>query len=146
MITQEYEAQRVLTATPMELILILYDGCIRCLNSALVAYDDVATIDGRNKVHGHLLEAQSYITELTCSLDVERGGEMAIQIERLYAFMVQHLVDANISGERAPIEEVKRMIEELREGWAQAMESLPRRAPEEQVVPVDRSRSFQFSG
>ena len=146
MITQEYEAQRVLTATPMELILMLYDGAIRSLNLALDGYDDMESIEGRNKVHGHLLQAQSYITELTCSLDLDRGGEMAVQIERLYAFMIQHLVDANVSGERGPISEVKRMLEELREGWAQAMQSMPQREATAPSIPVERGASFQFSG
>ncbi len=146
MITQEYEAQRVLTATPMELIVMLYDGGIRSLNQALQAYDEPESIEQRNRVHAALLQAQSYITELTCSLDMEQGGEMAVQIERLYAFMIQHLVDANVSGEREPISQVKRMLEELREGWAQAMESMPQRESTPAAVPVDRGASFQFSG
>ena len=146
MITQEYEAQRVMTASPMELILMLYDGGIRSLNQALVAYDEPESIDQRNKVHAALLQAQSYITELTCALDLERGGEMAAQMERLYAFMIQHLVDANMSEERGPLADVKRMLEELRDGWAQAMASMPQREQDAPSVPVERGSRFQFSG
>ncbi len=146
MIAQEYEAQKVMTATPMELILMLYDGAIRSLRQALAAYDEPESIDQRNKAHAALLQAQSYITELTCALDMESGGEMATQMERLYAFMIQHLVDANMSDERQPIVDVKRMLEELREGWAQAMASMPQRENEAPSVPVERGSSFQFSG
>lgn len=146
MITQEYESQKVLTATPMELILMLYDGGIRSLNQALATFELADPIEWRNQLHSHLLQAQSYITELTCSLDVERGGEMAMQIERLYGFMIQHLVDANTSGQKGPVLAVKEMLGELRDGWAQAMESMPKTEQEPEHVPVERTSSFQFSG
>ncbi len=146
MITQEYETQKVMTASPMELILMLYDGGIKFLNRALNSIDKVNDIDHRNRVNSSLLEAQSYITELTCALDVERGGEMAVQIERLYEFMLNQLVEANTAGSRAPVEIVKKMLVELRDGWAQAMEKMPRSEPEPHVVPVERTHSFQFAG
>ena len=145
MMAQQYEAQKVLSASPMELILMLYDGGIRSLTHALEALDNGNDIDSRNHFSEQLLEAQSYITELTCSLDVERGGEMAVKMERLYDFMLNHLMEANAEARRQPVEEVKRLLSELREGWAQAMEAIPREQSPN-PVPVERKNSFCFSG
>lgn len=147
MITQNYESQQILSASPMELILLLYDHGLRCLDKALMALDDerLEEIDRMNQFHEQLLQAQNYITELACSLDVDRGGEMAIQIERLYDFMLHHLVEANRAGSRKPVEEVKHMMTELRDGWAQAMMAVPREDQPE-PVSVERSSSFNFSG
>lgn len=146
MIAQQYESQKVLSATPMELILMLYDGGLRSLSRALDAFDDIDEINRMNRVHVQLLEAQSYVTELACSLDVERGGEMAVQLEALYDFMLQHLIDANTKMQRDPVENVQRMLGELREGWIQAMNSMPREQQQPEAVPVERASSFNFSG
>ncbi len=145
MIGLQYESQKVLSASPMELILMLYDGCLRSLSWALDAFNEIDDLQRMQGVNKHLLQAQNYITELACSLDVERGGEMAIQIERLYSFMLQHLVEANTQGQRRPVEEVHRMITELRDGWVQAMDAMPR-GQEPEPIPVERTSSFNFSG
>lgn len=140
-----YESQKVLSASPMELILMLYDGGLRSLAHALEAGDITADIQARNQFNEHLLQAQSYITELTCALDVERGGEMAVQIERLYDFMLNHLVEANTEGRLDRVEEVQHMLSELRDGWSQAMQALPK-ASRPEPVPVERKSSFCFAG
>jgi flagellar secretion chaperone FliS len=143
---QHYESQSILSASPMELILLVYDHGLRCLGKAQDAFDENGDIDRMNSFHEHLLEAQNCITELVCSLDVERGGEMAVQIERLYEFMLHHLMESNRLGRREPVDDVKRMLTELRDGWAQAMASVPREQQPE-PVPVGRSRSsFNFDG
>lgn len=147
MIAQNYETQQILSASPMELVLLLYDHGIRCLGKALEVLDERQgeEIDRRNRFHEHLLQAQSYITELACSLDVDRGGEMALQIERLYEFMLRHLMTANSEMSRKPVEEVKYMMTELHDGWMQAMASVPHEDRPE-MVSVERSSSFNFSG
>lgn len=142
---QQYETQKVLSASPMELILMLYDGGLRALSHALEAFDMEDEIERISAIHERLLRAQDFITELACSLDVERGGELAVELNRIYEFMLHHLAQANADRRRKPVEEVKMMLGELRDSWAKSMESVPR---EEQPmpVPVDRNSSFRFSG
>ena len=143
--TQQYETQKVLSASPMELILMLYEGGLRHLTQALAAFDCVDDIERMNGIHENLLRAQDFITELACSLDVERGGELAVQLNRLYEFMLHHLAQANNGKQRKPVEEVRKMLTELRDSWEKSMASVPR---EEQPksVPVERNSSFRFSG
>lgn len=145
MIAQQYESQKVLSASPMELILMLYDGGLRALNQATEAFDladDLARMDG---IHANLLRAQDFITELACSLDVEKGGELAVQLDRIYEFMLHHLAKANAEKDRAAVEEVKSLLTELRDSWEKCMASIPREQQPE-PVPVSRTSSFRFSG
>lgn len=145
MIAQQYETQKVLSASPMELILMLYDGALRSLTQALAAFDLADDIERMNGIHEQLLRAQDFITELACSLDIERGGELAEQLNRLYEFMLHHLAVANSEKQRKPVEDVKSMLTELRNSWSQAMERVPREEQPE-PVPVDRTGSFRISG
>lgn len=146
MITQSYESQTILSASPMELILMLYDHGLRSLKKALQAFpEDNEDIDQMNCFHEQVLQAQNFITELACALDVERGGEMALQIERLYEFMLRHLVEANNQCRPEPVQDVADMLTDLRDGWAQAMAAVPRDEQPE-PVPVEQGRSFSFSG
>ena len=145
MIAQQYETQKVLSASPMELILMLYDGALRSLSQSLAAFDIVDDLDRMNGIHENLLRAQDFITELACSLDIERGGELALQLDRLYEFMLHHLAVANNEKRRKPVEDVKKMLTELRDSWAKSMESVPREA-QPSPVPVDRTSSFRISG
>jgi flagellar secretion chaperone FliS len=143
--SQQYEQQKVLSASPMELILMLYDGGIRALNSAIEAFQVEDEIERMNAVHERLLRSQDFITELACSLDVERGGELAVELNRLYDFMLRHLAMANSEKRIKPIQEVKMMLTSLRDSWEKSMESVPREAQPESI-PVERTSSFRFSG
>ena len=145
MIPQQYETQKVLSASPMELVLMLYDGGLRALSGALSAFDIEDDLKRMNGIHEQLLRAQDFITELACSLDMERGGELAVQLNRLYEFMLHHLAMANSGKKRKPVEEVHKMLSDLRESWAKAMEQVPREQ-QPNPVPVERTSSFRFSG
>lgn len=145
MISQQYETQKVMSASPMELILMLYDGGLRYLTQALDAFDRIDDIERMNGIHENLLRAQDFITELACSLDVERGGELAVQLNRIYEFMLHHLAQANNGKQRKPIEDVKKMLTELRDSWKKSMELVPR-DEQPQPVPVERNSSFRISG
>lgn len=142
---QEYENQKVMAASPMELILMLYDGGLRALASTLESFDVEDEIERMGAVHRNLLRAQDFITELSCSLDLERGGELATELSRIYEFMLRHLALANSELRKKPVEEVKAMLGELRSSWAQAMETVPRESQPDSV-PVERTSSFRFSG
>ncbi len=145
MIAAQYETQRVMTASPMELVLMLYDNAIRHLSAALEA-SEIEDYPARMQAFNHsLLRAQDFVAELACSVDIERGGEMAENLNRLYEFMMRHLISANTEGRSEPVRDVMTMLKELREGWTEAMKGLPNEEPNE-PVPVPRTSSFRFSG
>ncbi len=115
---RKYQELNVTTASPMQLILMLYDECIRALDRAETGFaiEDNPTL--RNETIGNnILHAQDIITELAVSLDMEKGGEIAINLQRLYDFMVNHLTTANVNKEVKPLREVRTMMADLREAW-----------------------------
>lgn len=117
-IAQEYKRKQIETAKPGELIVMLYDAALDSLKLA----EQALKIEGPERIekfHNALIKAQNIITELLVALDLERGGEVAKNLFRLYEFMHRRLVDANITKTVEPIHEVKGLLETLREAWAE---------------------------
>ncbi len=137
---RKYHELNVTTATPMQLILMLYDECIKALDKAETGFaiEDNPTL--RNETIGNnILHAQDIITELAVSLDMEKGGEIAINLQRLYDFMVNHLSVANVKKEHKPLQEVRSMMADLREAWREV-------AKQENVISSENSTPVQKTG
>jgi len=108
-----YLESRVLTADPVELIHILYEHVrmqVTIARSALAAGD----IAGRSKA---ISKALAGLGELEGSLNFKDGGAIARNFRRLYQYMRQRLVDANLKQEDAPLAEVESLIGKLDDGW-----------------------------
>lgn len=125
----QYQKTAVNTATAIELVLIVYDECIRSLDKAEEAFK-LEGPERIEKIGTHLLHAQDSITELSISLDMERGGEIAENLGRLYDFMTNHLSQANKSKEILPVQEVREMMVDLRGAWGQVAEQAPMLDPD----------------
>ena len=110
-----YRQLSVQGATPLGLVVMLYDGAIRHLNLAQDAFQE-----GHRRydaINNHLVAAQDILSELMASLDFERGGVIAKNLFSLYSFMNRRLMDANLKKDAAPVAEVKKMLGDLREAW-----------------------------
>jgi flagellar protein FliS len=115
-IAREYKKKQIESASPGQLIVMLYDGAIDHLNKALLAMEETGP-HRIEKFHNHLITAQNIITELTVALDVEKGGDIAKNLFRLYEFMNTRLVEANVKKNIGNIEEVKDLLVTLRAAW-----------------------------
>lgn len=118
-----YQKSAVQTATPVELVIMVYDECINSLNSAEQAF----AIEGPERIEqigNHLLHAQDAITELSLSLDMDNGGEVAENLSRLYDFMTRHLIDANVKKELKLVLDVREMMIDLRDTWKQVSQQV----------------------
>jgi flagellar secretion chaperone FliS len=110
-----YKQQSILTAPPGRLVVMLYDGCVRFLFQS--AY---AMREGNRKVsQERLRRAEAIIDELRVTLDHDKGGEIAANLDALYGFSRSHLIKAWAEQDAAKIDEVSRLIGELRDAWAQ---------------------------
>jgi flagellar secretion chaperone FliS len=125
--TRKYRELNITTASPMELILMLYDECVRSLDKAEKAFETIPDPERIEVICNNLLHAQDIITELTVSLDMEKGGEIAYNLQRLYDFMVHHLSRANVNKEVQPIREVRKIMGNLREAWLEISKQEPPR-------------------
>ena len=110
-----YRRQQVETASPGQLIVMLYDGCIRHCRAA----QEAIAREDRDGAARHLLKAQDIVSELMASLNLEAGGEIAIRLLRLYEYMYRRLVLANVRKDASAVQEVERLLVGLRDAWAQ---------------------------
>ena len=119
---RSYKSVAVNTATPGQLVLMLFDGALRFLATAVLGFqlDNIAT---RNEqIHNNLVKAQKILRELQCSLDLKSGGEFATTMFALYDFMLDQLQTANLAKDDAPIGAVERMLGEIRDAWAKMLQ------------------------
>jgi flagellar protein FliS len=124
---QAYRRMQAETASPGELIVMLYDALLRHLNRAESGLErrDVEV------AHASMVRAQDIVLELMASLDLEDAGEagaMARQIAPLYEYMYRRLLDASLQKDTTPVAEVRRLVMPLREAWGHAIEQVARDA------------------
>ena len=110
---ESYKETSITTQSKGRLIVILYDGAVKFLKLA------IQEIESRNpEAKGkYIAKAQDIINELNAVLDMEAGGEIAMNLRKLYCFMNGQLDTANIKQDTAMIEEVIKLLEELNQGW-----------------------------
>lgn len=111
-----YKRRQIESATPAQLVVLLYEGAIDHLNRAELVYGEEGP-ERIEKFHNHLIACQNIVTELTVSLDMDRGGDIAANLFRLYDFMNHQLIEANLKKELEPIHEVKKLLTTLRAAW-----------------------------
>jgi flagellar secretion chaperone FliS len=108
-----YRQTQVQGGTPLERVVMLYDGAIRHMNAARDAMDRQDIPARRDAIS----RALAIVGELQATLDLERGGEIATTLDRLYDFVTSRLMDATMKKDPRPIDECRRVFETLREGW-----------------------------
>jgi flagellar protein FliS len=110
-----YKQQSILTATPGQLVVMLYDGCLRFLHQAAYAMRE----GNVNEADARLQRAEAIIDELHATLDMEKGGVVASRLQGIYVFCSRHLLEARLARDPEMIERVSELLGELREAWAQ---------------------------
>jgi len=109
----QYLQTQVQSRTPLELVVLLYDGAIR---SADAAHDAMRA--GNIPVRRQALsQVINIIGELQSTLDMERGGQIAEDLDRLYSWSTARLMDAVVKRDAKPILEVRGVLASLREAW-----------------------------
>ena len=115
---QSYRQVATRTASPGQLVLMLYEGAIRFLERAQAGFRLEDPVEFNTTINDNILRAQDIIRELDFSLNVEQGGELAIQLRRLYDYFDRLLLEANLRKDPAGIKEVINRITVLRDAWA----------------------------
>jgi len=119
-----YRTNAVMTATPGQLVLMLYDGALKFLELAKYAFAQPPETPHRiAEINQHLLKAQAIITELQSGLNLQEGGEFAQTMNRLYSYHNRRLFEANLRKDPAPVAEVERLLREIRNAWAEMLTS-----------------------
>lgn len=115
-----YRNAHIETATPEQLLVMLYDSALKYLNLALQAMESKE----REGVHRNLLKVQAILLELMSVLNMEVGGEMASQLYALYDYMYRQLIAANTQQDGKNIQEVIDLLTPMRSAWQEAAETV----------------------
>jgi flagellar protein FliS len=118
-----YRANAVLTASPGQLVLMMFDGALRSLNLAREAFarppEDMRRIE---IINSQLIKAQAIIGELQGTLNMEAGdGNFSREMYRLYDFFIRRLIEANMRKQIEPVNEVERLLGDLRGAWSEML-------------------------
>lgn len=111
----QYNNSKILTASPAELTLMLYDGSIKFCNIAIDAVErkDIA------KAHTNIIKVENIIDYLRKTLDMKYP--VAKDFERMYVYLEQRLVEANVKKDKEILEEVNEHLHAIRDNWKEVM-------------------------
>ena len=113
---QAYANNAVNTASPGDLTLMLYNGCIKFIHFAKKSMSD-NKIEEKNK---NIQKAQSIVRELSITLNTDT--EMAKNMLSLYEYLNERLMEANIKNDPAILDEVEGFVTEFRDTWKQVIQ------------------------
>lgn len=111
-----YNNGKVLTATPAELTLMLYEGAIKFANIAIVAIEK----NDIEKAHNNIIKTERIIIEFQSTLD--HRYEVAKDFDAVYSYLIRRLRDANLKKDPEILQEVLKHLRTMRDTWKEVME------------------------
>ncbi len=109
------------TASPGQLVLMLFDGAIRFLERARLGFAETDPLELNLAVNNNIQRAQAIIHELSTSLNMSQGGEVAANFRRLYGYFDDRLQESNFNKTPEGVDDVLRRLGILREAWAEML-------------------------
>ena len=110
-----YANSKIMTASPAELTLMLYDGAFKFCNIAIVAVEKKDI----EKAHNNITKVQNIISEFQATLD--HKYKVAEDFDNVYTYLKQRLVEANIKKDKEILEEVLGHLRTMRDAWKEVM-------------------------
>ena len=118
-----YKETRIRTASPGQLVVMLYDEAVKQLDKVL----ELANLNKSGKANPNSIEVignaivktRDIITELMVSLDFEQGGEIAQNLFSLYSWFNKELLESHMSMDTGRMKSVRNMINDLRNAWVE---------------------------
>lgn len=121
---QAYQQNSVTTASPGELTLMLYNGCLKFIGKAITAIENNNISERNNNIQ----KAQNIIRELmvTLNMDMEISNNMIL----LYDYMLEQLINANVNNNVQALKDAEALVKEFRDTW-------------KQVIQMNRQKQYQ---
>jgi len=113
---RQYNRSRILTASPAELTLLLYDGAIKFCNQAIVAIEkkDIPS------AHTNIVKVERILEEFRSTLN--RDYAVAEDFDRVYCYLLKRLQDANVKKDTEIVKEIVEHLRSMRDTWKKVME------------------------
>lgn len=116
----QYQQSNVRTVSREKLLLMLFDGAIGFAGASKARFDAGDVVGFRE----YLDRCQAVVGEFLSTLDMDAGGEIAENLQRIYLFLLDHMNEANLRGIGSNMDDVARILRILREGFDGAIRSL----------------------
>ena len=116
-----YQKASIETASPGQIILMLYDGALRFLSQAKDGFELKNTIQRNEIVNNNIVRVQNIVAELKDSLDHKVEGDIPKTLDDLYSFVYHHLTQANIKKDPSHLPDCERVLKDLRDSWAEML-------------------------
>lgn len=111
----QYKNSKILTASPAELTLMLYEGAIKFCNIAITAVEQKDI----QKAHINIVKVEKIIDHFRKTLDMKYP--VAQDFERVYVYLEQRLMEANVKKDKAILEEILGHLHSMRDTWKEVM-------------------------
>jgi len=117
-----YQSTAISTASPGQLVVMMFDGLLKFVARARAGCALPESDPQRLKmIQEGIGRSLAIIDELRATLDKEKGGEYAANLDRLYDYYSRRLLKAQVTLDDAPLAEVEKLVGTLREGWSQML-------------------------
>ena len=130
---QQYLRTRVMTATPEQLQMMLYDGALRFCEQARAALE----AHDYERSYNMISRVQKILTELSCTMKRDLAPELCDRLSALYGYAYKRLIDANIRHDRAALDEALDLLRYQRETWALLLDQLGRQKAAAAATKID---------
>jgi flagellar secretion chaperone FliS len=131
-----YLESRVVSASPLQLVHLAYEGAINTISEAREHLANKRIFE-RSKA---VTKAQLILVELQKSLDFNKGGDVAVQLNKIYDYVQRLLIDGNFRQKEAPFAEAQQLLQTLDESWKALSET------ENTVAAAASSSIWQSAG
>lgn len=130
-----YQKTQVTTASREKVLLMLYEGAIR-----FVKHAEAAMIDKKIAEKGkNISKATAILSELMATLDFKVGGQLAVDLENLYVFMIDKLIEGNIKNDVECLRVVESLLRTLHVAWQDVVEN-----PRPDGVPSPKLQAAEY--
>ena len=138
-----YQRTQVTTASREKILLMLYEGAIRFVKQANAAMREKKIAD-KGK---YISKATAILSELMATLDFKQGGQLAVDLENLYVFMIDKLIEGNINNTVECLEVVENLLKTLYTAWKDVVEN-PRAdgVPSPKLQPEEYKKFLETTG
>ncbi len=116
---KQYQKTQVVTASREKILLMLYEGAIRFTKQARTAMVDKKIAEKGKAIS----RATAILSELMATLDFKVGGQLAQDLENLYIFMIDKLIEGNVHNKPECLDDVERLLNTLYSAWKDVVEN-----------------------
>ena len=137
---KSYHETSVTTSNPAQLLVMLYEGAVRSLKQSVIAIKNKDLSAKRQSID----RAMAIVQHLQGTLDMQRGGQIAADLDRLYDYVSCRILDGSTKLNVLPIEEAAKLLSILLASWEEVVRTEQRSFPIPELVPARHGTTARF--